>query len=179
MAQQLRSDFEAARQDPTGLCPYCDTHYEDREYHLRRCHAKAIADRELFRAKRRLTAMRLADQCRAARLARRPAASPDGVLPRRKVRKGDVPDRVWERFIGIYFVARNRPLELIYLDYRYRQARACGWNPCSPAWCRSGARAFEPDESPRWLWWTRRVSESARRALVLDSAGIGMRDAAT
>lgn len=175
-AQDLKSDFPKGA-NGTSTCPYCDRFYVIGDDHARYCQARKVAKLEEQRVQRRLVAMRLRELRQAIRAKTR---SPVSVLGSpRKIKWFDA--RARDKFIGIFFAARNRPIELVYLDVRYWQAVACGWNPASPLWTvqrnkeTGELEKHAVDESEHWRWWTRRVSAIARAALVDDSRGIGIK----
>lgn len=61
--------------------------------------------------------------------------------------------RAYEQGVAVRMTQRffpNKAIRLIWLDYRYWQARRCGWDATDPSY----AMGYDPQSSPMWLWWT-------------------------
>ena len=80
-------------------------------------------------------------------------------------RRRDVAARMVRRFFG------GQTPDLVVLDYRYWQARRCGWDVLDEQWRRVGRMPngspvlCEPTETATWRWWTE-LNYKRRDALV-------------
>lgn len=63
----------------------------------------------------------------------------------RREREAKIAKRMFQRFYQ-----NGRPVNLILLDYRYWQARRCGWDVMAT----SIRGKVEPNDCETWQWWT-------------------------